>query len=1328
MAEQTIDKLQIELEARAGRSVSNIEKLAQSLDRLKAVTAGGVSGLSKTAAALDRLQSAAAGLKGRSSALTSIAKSLNTLSAVRLPATERLSEFANAFSGFGGAVESMREFRSGVGSLRTAFNNLDKIKFEGMAARIRQLVDAIRPLTDEMIRGGKYAGDYGTQIKALVSAAKQTNAIRAPRSENKTSYASHRANAQSWSFEKLGIAFDAIRGIGNTIGGFVTEINNYIEDLNLFTVAMGDMADQGLAFAEKMQTALGINAGEAMRYMGVFQQMATSMGFTQERAYTLSTTLTQLGYDWSSFYNLDTEESFTKLQAAISGEIEPVRRLGIDISSARLQQELYNLGIQESVENLNQADKATLRYIALLKQSENAMGDLSRSIESPSNALRLLNAQWEVAKREIGSVFIPMLLKILPPAIAVVRILGEMARSLANLLGFELPTIDYSSVGNLSVGLTDAADSADDLTDSVKETKKEISGLLGFDEINALSETETGSSGTSTSANTDMSSVLGDVELPTYDMFTEIENSVDQWVEKIKDGISRVWDAIEPFMPLIEGLGIAFATAFAFDWVKSSLTKIKPLSWITDFFKLARMGLKWFSSDFKKTNNIWTTAGNGVTKFRDKLKKLPTATKVVAGLGTVAAEFVVVKKTMDLFYDGSISAWEAVGLITTAAGVAGGVLAGLFGPAGLVVAAAGVFAGVVASNLDFCRQLEEAAFYAETGGTTISEVAEMYRAWSDEIVRANEELIDNHTQIEETQTKISDISGELENLNKQYEIGAISAEEYLPRITEAIDQLHEESYALLDQIENNIITALSGSIGQALENAGVDLAEYYQLIHGTIEDAKTELDKSRDNLIALGTELANLQVGTEEYTAKSKEWRAELEKMRTLSGMAAENELEELSDQLSQISDNIDFEDPESFKSAMTEIKTATDDALTSVRDSWDAHIADLESLQSIALAAGNTELADSYSAMIIEATTLRDEDLAKITDKNKETAQQIQSSFSAHLKKTFEESSPSWFDYILPALSPSYGMDHTAEDAMRQRIADDITGPLAEAFESCFGEDLYAAAESAVNGIPEGMTSEASTASMLTGMQDVSDTLTSGFVRSQGLDTDNSVMGTLGNRTVMSLSMGMSTGRSELEKTSEDLSSSIRDGVKTLPSEMETSGQKITDGFLLGLNGLNSDTDSKLSQLSNKFSGWSAVLRTPHLSWDMDGLKTSGVLKQILETLNLPTSLPKLSVSWYAQGGIFNSPRIIGVGERGPEAVVPLSDNAAWIEALSENIARREAQITNYTIPERYDNQGGDWTFIIQREDGAVESEYTLTAAERSNSRHGRTIIPVGV
>lgn len=153
-----------------------------------------------------------------------------------------------------------------------------------------------------------------------------------------------------------------------------------------------------------------------------------------------------------------------------------------------------------------------------------------------------------------------------------------------------------------------------------------------------------------------------------------------------------------------------------------------------------------------------------------------------------------------------------------------------------------------------------------------------------------------------------------------------------------------------------------------------------------------------------------------------------------------------------------------------------------------------------------------------------------------------------------------------------------------------------------------------------------------------------------------------------------------------------------------------------------------KLDELKRNFTDWKATLKTPHMSWDMNGLQTSGIIKTVLETLNLPTSLPKLSVSWYAQGGIFNSPRIIGVGENGPEAVVPLSDNAAWIESLSAKIAQRGAQIANTSIPERYDNSGGDWTFILQRADGSTESEFTVSAAERTNLRSTKTIIPIGV
>ena len=222
--------------------------------------------------------------------------------------------------------------------------------------------------------------------------------------------------------------------------------------------------------------------------------------------------------------------------------------------------------------------------------------------------------------------------------------------------------------------------------------------------------------------------------------------------------------------------------------------------------------------------------------------------------------------------------------------------------------------------------------------------------------------------------------------------------------------------------------------------------------------------------------------------------------------------------------------------------------------------------------------------------------------------------------------------------------------------------------------------------------------------------------------------MAELGRYSAEGLIVGLGEQEPTLQQKMSQLAFSITNGLVGTPSAMQTNGQNITNGFLSGLSGLNRDTDSKLSNLSSKFSNWSATLKTPHLSWDMNGLQTSGILKTILETLNLPTTLPKLNVSWYAQGGIFNSPRIIGVGERGPEAVVPLSENAEWIEALSVKIAQRGAQIANTSIPERYDNSGGDWTFILQRADGTTEGEVTITAADRMNQSHGEMKIPMYV
>lgn len=1335
MAEQTIDKLQIELEARAGTSVRNINKLAKSLENLKNVTSSGTQGLSKFAASMDKLKSAAENLenlKGMSSALKSMSKSLDALSAVKFPATDELKNFAESFGGFGGAVAEMREFKSGVGSLKTAFNNLDKINFDGVSERIARLVDAIKPLTDEMIRGGQGVSNFGTQMKDLVSAAKATNAIQTKAGGNKTSYKSHKANASSWGLEKLKLAFNFAKKAANVIGDFVGEINNYIEDLNLFTVAMGDYAEQGMAYANKMQSVLGVNAGKSMRYMGVFQQMGTSMGFTQERAYTLSQTLTQLGYDWSSYYNLGTEESFTKLQSAIAGETEPVRRLGIDISSARLQQELYNLGIHKSVEKLSQADKATLRYIALLKQSQNAMGDLSRSIESPSNALRMLNAQWDVAKREIGSVFIPMLIKILPPAIAVVRVLGDIARSIANLFGFELPKIDYSGVGNLSTGLSDAAGSAEDLTGNLKETKKEISGLLGFDEINALSETESSSGGGSASGGYNASSVLGDIELPTYDMFSEVENSVDKWVDKFKTGFEKIKSFIEPFTPLLKGLGVLIGSTLAFNWVTGALKKAKGLSWFTGFLDIAKRGLKWYSAEFKKTHNSWTAAGNGIKNLQGKISKLPTATKVVAGLATVAAEIVVVKNTVAGMTNGTISLRKGLAILVPTIGLATGALYLLAGPAGIAI---GVLAGLAAAawgfveaDLEMHRQLEETTFYADNGGQKISDLAAKYSAWSDEIVKANQQILNNHTEIETSQEKIKDLTADIQNLTKQYEIGAISSEEFLPQITQSIQDLHDQTIENLNRISSNIKYALAGSVGESLEELGVDIPQVISALDEADKKITEAFDASMNKAMQLSEELSHLKAGTEEYKSVNEQLQIEMDKMSAIAGATADNEINRLSQGLVDLANGLDFESPEAFNSAMEEIKTSTQTAKDSVDSTYDSLIDEFSIKSAQLRAIGDESGAQFFDGIVSQLDVAKNNKKQEIDDMTKKTGELIQNQFSQNMIKTVQDNTPSMWDSIKASLFTSAGAPTTAEQMQAKRIGNDLAKPITDAFESTFGTNMDSAITNVTNGLVDGLTTE----DILTRLQEsattLATTISGWFKKEQQIESPSKVMAELGRYSAEGLIVGLGEQEPTLQLKMSQLAFSITNGLAGMPSTMQTSGQNITNGFLSGLGGLNRDTESQLSQLSGKFSGWSATLKTPHLSWDMNGLQTSGILKSILETLNLPTTLPKLSVSWYAKGGIFNSPRVIGVGEHGAEAVVPLSENAEWIEALSAKIAQRGAQLANFTIPERYDNNGGDWTFILQRADGTTEGEVTITAAERMNQSHGEMKIPLYV
>lgn len=379
MSEQTIDRLQIEIDAKSNASADGMERLTASIERMLEATRNGLGGMSAVLDSITKMKTELSGMNSAVNGLSKMANSLKTLNELNLTEVgSQITKFSNEaknLSGIGESLASIKDFTKGMTSMKNGIGKINDLDLTNTAEQIKTLVAAVKPLTDEMIRGGSVANSYGTQLKEMAQAVKTMNGIKgSPQGLRASTSSINNKLGFGLDFAKLTGAVYAVERAGTTIAGFIQNTNSYIENMNLFSVAMGEAADEGERFAQTLQEALGIDAGEAMRNMGLFKNLTSSFGATSEQSTVLAKNLTQLGYDLSSFFNLSVDESFTKLQSGIAGEIEPLRRVGVDLSEARLQQELYNLGINQSVVNLTQADKALLRYIAIVKQTTSAQG------------------------------------------------------------------------------------------------------------------------------------------------------------------------------------------------------------------------------------------------------------------------------------------------------------------------------------------------------------------------------------------------------------------------------------------------------------------------------------------------------------------------------------------------------------------------------------------------------------------------------------------------------------------------------------------------------------------------------------------------------------------------------------------------------------------------------------------------------------------------------------------------------------------------------------------------------------------------------------------
>ncbi len=738
----TIEQLELEVQSNSASAVGGIDALASSLGKLKNATRGGV-GLTAVAKQLTTLNSALSGISGANADnLNKLAQGLQTLSScgnlkLSSSVSTQITNIGSAVQSLGGTDFSaltnlanaltplsnigkanLNSFISQLQRLPQAVQALNSVNMGSLASQINQLVSALSPLSQmgrnnltsfvtqlqrlpqvmtalRSVNMGQLASQIQQLANALSPLATQMQSIangfsafpariqRLIQSNSKLS-ASNSGLGKSYVnlAAKISMAYVGLRKIAGVIAGWITDSNRYIEHMNLFNVSMGQYADEARQYAEQVGEIMGINPGEWMRNQGVFMTLADGFGVAGDRAYTMSKNLTQLTYDLSSFFNISTADAFQKVESGISGELEPLRRLGYDLSVARLQQEAYNLGIEKSVTKMTQAEKAELRYYAIMTQVTTAQGDMARTLEAPTNQLRILKAQMEQATRALGNLFLPILKAILPYAIALAKAIRMVAEIIAGFFDVSIPEFDMGAdaIGGVAGG---AGEAADGLGDAFKKAKELKSALLGIDELNVISPPDDSAGGAGAGGLS--------FDLPTYDFVADAVNEqVDKIMAKIQPFLDWVKEHIDEILAGVLAIGTAF---LAWKIAKGVQDFLHWLSTMKGFnivgsigFKIAGLGLfldawntmKEAIQDIMANGPNFTNVTKLISGFAEALGaafllfgniKMAGAMLVISGLTGIVSAISDMVNNNDVNWDNALFLVKNLGLFLTGIGL-----------------------------------------------------------------------------------------------------------------------------------------------------------------------------------------------------------------------------------------------------------------------------------------------------------------------------------------------------------------------------------------------------------------------------------------------------------------------------------------------------------------------------------------------------------------------------------------------------------------------------------------------------------------------------------
>ncbi len=396
------------------------------------------------------------------------------------------------------------------------------------------------------------------------------------------------------------------------LGSDLAEVQNVVD------VSFKTMNESVNQFAENAIEQFGLSQTVTKKYMGTFGAMSKAFGFAEKDAFEMSKTLTGLAGDVASFYNMSSDEAYTKLKSVFTGETETLKELGVVMTQNALDQYALSNGYGKTTAKMSEQEKVALRYKFVIDQLSLASGDFIRTQDGWANQTRVLSLRFSEFKATLGQGFINLftpVLKIINSLLAKLQVLANAFKSFTELItGSKQDT--SNGIGNISGELSSVSSGADDASDAVegigssaKKAAKDLKGLTAFDTAQILKTDDSESTGTKSNSSTGSIST-GNIDFDNVSENAEklsLFNNIN--FDNLINSFNKLKIAIEPITQKIWS-----ALKWGYDEILVPLSRWTIQDLLPSFINV-------LSGALKILNPILTTFGNIFKPIWDGLLK-----------------------------------------------------------------------------------------------------------------------------------------------------------------------------------------------------------------------------------------------------------------------------------------------------------------------------------------------------------------------------------------------------------------------------------------------------------------------------------------------------------------------------------------------------------------------------------------------------------------------------------------------------------------------------------------------------------------------------------